>query len=358
MTSSSQEPAGRAAPVRLGAASAKGFLVLLLRVFALSTVAIGLLFLLNNYLIFWRGWPGLETLFAHLGWFGTEPLKTALDGSAVTLGGLQLIGYPASVVGVGAFVLKTRDRTLHADSEDLSAFAAYIIRAAFWGVLFVGLADATISFLRVEGFLSQMVGKSLAMDLGLSSFRGVYVLYPLVGVALVIAVFTRALGFPWLALLIVVAEMQIVISRFVFSYEQAFMADLVRFWYGALFLFASAHTLLAEGHVRVDVLYTGFSERRKAWINTVGSLLLGLPLCWVILTLGMSGKASLINGPLLSFEVTQSGYGMYVKYLMAGFLVVYAITMMVQFLSSFLSNVAVVLREPGGHAAPNDHAEI
>lgn len=358
MTSSSQEPAGRAAPVRLGAASANRFLVLLLRVFALSTVAIGLLFLLNNYLIFWRGWPGLETLFAHLGWFGTEPLKTALDGSAVTLGWLQLIGYPASVVGVGAFVLKTRDRTLHADSEDLSAFAAYIIRAAFWGVLFVGLADATISFLRVEGFLSQMVGKSLAMDLGLSSFRGAYVLYPLVVVALVIAVFTRALGFPWLALLIVVAEMQIVISRFVYSYEQAFMADLVRFWYGALFLFASAHTLLAEGHVRVDVLYTGFSERRKAWINTVGSLLLGLPLCWVILTLGMSGKASLINGPLLSFEVTQSGYGMYVKYLMAGFLVVYAITMMVQFLSSFLSNVAVVLREPGGHAAPNDHADI
>jgi len=38
----------------------------------------------------------------------------------------------------------------------------------------------------------------------------------------------------------------IVISRFIFSYEQAFMADLVRFWYGALFLFASAYTLLED----------------------------------------------------------------------------------------------------------------
>ena len=69
------------------------------------------------------------------------------------------------------------------------------------------------------------------------------------GLSLIIAYFTRTLGFIWLALLIVVAELQIVVARFVFSYEQAFMADLVRFWYGAMFLFASAYTLLAEGHV-------------------------------------------------------------------------------------------------------------
>ena len=34
------------------------------------------------------------------------------------------------------------------------------------------------------------------------------------------------------------------------------------------------------------------------------------------------GQSNLINAPLLSFEVSQSGYGMYVKYLMAGFLLV------------------------------------
>ena len=61
----------------------------------------------------------------------------------------------------------------------------------------------------------------------------------------------------------VAAELLIVISRFIFSYEQAFMADLVRFWYGALFLFASAYTLLEEGHVRVDVLYAAFKDRNN-----------------------------------------------------------------------------------------------
>lgn len=358
MAQSTQKMAPHAAPAGKLGFSGKILFGQSMRVFALSTVAFGFLFLLNNYLIFWRGWPGIDGLFAHLGWFGVEALPTPLSGGAATLGWIQFAGYLAPVAAITALVVRDRDRTLREDSEDLTSLSAFIIRAAFWGVLFIGVADSTISFLRVEDFLPLIVGKSLAMDLGLSSFRGTYVLYPLLGVSLVIAYFTRSLGIHWLALLIVVAEIQIVISRFVFSYEQAFMADLVRFWYGALFLFSSAYTLLQEYHVRVDIFYTGFSERGKAWTNIMGSVLLGLPLCWIILTLGMEGKASLINGPLLNFEVTQAGYGMYVKYLMAGFLAIYAITMMAQFMSLFLSSLAVLLREPGAHSADSKHAEI
>jgi len=146
--------------------------------------------------------------------------------------------------------------------------------------------------------------------------------YVLVGISLVIAMFTRLFGFPWLALMIVAAEITIVIARFVFSYEQAFMGDLVRFWYGALFLFASPYTLIQEGHVRVDIIYAGFSDRGKAWTNSIGSVFLGLPLCWVIMTRGLWGKSNITSGPLLNYEVTQSGYGLYVKYLLAGFLLV------------------------------------
>ena len=88
---------------------------------------------------------------------------------------------------------------------------------------------------------------------------------PINAVSMVIALLVRNLSFIWLTLLIVLAEFLIVITRFVFSYEQAFMGDLVRFWYAALFLFASAYTLVQEGHVRVDIIYTNFSPRGKAW---------------------------------------------------------------------------------------------
>ena len=224
---------------------------------------------------------------------------------------------------------------------------AYVIRASFWAVFLIGLADMVVSFLRVEGLLPALFGDKLAIDLGRSSFRGVYVHFPMLGLGLVIAWFHRGLGFPWLALLVVAAELLIVLTRFIFSYEQAFMADLVRFWYASLFLFASAYTLLEEGHVRVDVLYSAFTDRTKGLVNAIGSVLLGISLCVVILFYGMSGKASIINGPLLLFETTQTGFGMYVKYWMAGFLGIFAISMLLQFAGYFLEGIADYRGEAG-----------
>ena len=303
----------------------------LYRAFALSLAATTFVFLFNNYLVFWHGWPGVAPVF------GASP-----PGGAAFLAWLQLGGYVLPVVAIIVITLRNQERPFASDAALLGSVTAYVIAAAFWSTFFIGIVDGIISFLRVEGLLPAVFGKKLAQQLGVSSFRGVYVHLPLMLAAAVVACFRRGLDFIWLALLVVVAEFQIVIARFIFSYEQAFMGDLVRFWYAALFLFASAHTLVAGGHVRVDVLYTHFTERRKALVNAWGSILLGVPLCWTILAVGMSGKASVINSPLLYFETSQSGYGLYVKYLMAGFLAVYAVSMMTQFLAYYLDAMAVL----------------
>ena len=304
----------------------------LYRALALSLAATTFAFLLNNYLTFWQDWPGAGGIFR----------TASLGGTAVLQAWLQLAGYVLPVIAITAVALRTRERPFASDAALLNSVTAYIIAAAFWSTFFIGIVDGVISFLRVEGLLPAVFGETLAQRLGVSSFRGVYVHLPLMLAAAVVAWFKRGLDFIWLSLLVVVAEFQIVIARFIFSYEQAFMGDLVRFWYAALFLFASAHTLVAEGHVRVDVLFTHFSEKRKALVNAWGSLVLGVPLCWTILAVGMWGKASVINSPLLYFETSQSGFGLYVKYLMAGFLAVYAVSMMTQFLAYFLEAMAVL----------------
>ncbi|MEM1422210.1 MAG: permease, partial [Pseudomonadota bacterium] len=74
----------------------------------------------------------------------------------------------------------------------------------------------------------------------------------------------------------------------------------------------------------------------------------GVVLCWILLIYGMGSKSAVINSPLLSYEVTQAGFGMYVKYLMAGFLGIFAVSMMVQFVSYFMDAVADVRGDPGG----------
>ena len=295
------------------------------RFLAWSVIATLFALLLNAYLSFWHDWPGASAAFGD-------------NGGALAWG--QVLIYVTGVAASAAFVLRTKGRTLREDDAAMTAIATYIVKASFWIVLFVGIADAIVSFLRVEGLLPGLVGKELALDLGRNQFRAPYIHAPLIVAALIVAAMTRTLGFTWLALLVVVAELQIVISRFIFSYEQAFMGDLVRMWYAGLFLFASAYTLIEEGHVRVDVLYSGFDQRTRGLVNAVGSAVLGLPFSLTIIVLGMSKPSSIITNPLLSLEVTQSGFGMYIKYLMAAFLAVFAISMAIQFCGYFLDAVA------------------
>ncbi|MEP4030214.1 TRAP transporter small permease subunit [Roseibium polysiphoniae] len=317
------------------------------RTFGWIILAVMAAFLLNNYLNYWQGLPGVAPIFG-------GPVNGSMP---ILWSWVQLGLYALAVVLAFLHVGRTKPVTLREDAKRISDINAFLIRAAFWAVLIVGLVDTVISFLRVEGMLEGIVGADLASDLGRSHFRGGYVHMPLIALSVVIAAFTRTLGFTWLALLVVAAELLIVIGRFIFSYEQAFMADLVRFWYAALFLFASAYTLLEEGHVRVDVFYAGFNSRLKGKVNAVGSLLLGISLCWVILIIGMGGKQNIINSPILSYETTQAGFGLYVKYLMAGFLGVFAVSMMIQFVSYLMDAVADMRGEPGGrdHDVPAAH---
>ncbi len=329
----------------------------LLRFLALAGVALAFLFLFNNYLIYWRGWPGVFELATSAGWPGFGEATNSLKDGGATTAWWQVGTYIGGILISAAFVLRTPDRVMQADAAILSVMAAYIIRACFWGVFLIGLADIVISFLRVEDLLAGVVGDQLSKDLGRSAFRGAYVHYPLLAFGFLIALFNKKLGFIWLALLVVGAEFQIVISRFVFSYEQAFMGDLVRFWYASLFLLGSAYALVEEGHVRVDVLYVHFSDRGKAWANTAGSLLLGLPLCWVILTQGLWTRGASLNSPLLSYEISQTGFGMYVKYLMAGLLVIFALSMTAQFTATFLISVGRLRGEPVPASEPADSAE-
>lgn len=316
----------------------------LVRCFGWAILGLMVAYIINVILTFWFGMPGIGQL---LGWQSN-------GGGSAFLSVFQMAIYVLFMVLAGLYAVRTPDRTLREDADFVSNMNGFFIRACFWIVLLVGLTDAAISFLRVEGFLEGLVGKELTGDIGRSQFRGLYIHTPVVMLGIVIAALTRTLGFHWLALLVVVAELLIVFSRFVFSYEQAFMADLVRFWYGALFLFASAYTLLDDGHVRVDLLYAGFRHRTKGSVNKWGSVLLGIPLCWTILFVGMWTKSSVIVSPILVFEVTQAGFGLYIKYFMAGFLGIFAISMMVQFVSQFFSAVADSRGESGARAGTHE----
>lgn len=325
-----------ASPERLGEGYVPSVATLLCRFLSWSVVAVLFAFLLNCYLSYWRDWPGAKAALTEAG-----------NGQAW----MQVLLYVMGMVAAGLWVLSTRSRSLRADDAAMTRLATYLVESAFWMVLLIGVVDALISFLRVENLLGGLLSEQMVTDLGRSAYRGPMVHGPLLVLGLVMPFVVRGgMCFIWLALLVVIAELQIVILRFVFSYEQAYMGDLVRLWYAALFLFASAYTLVEDGHVRVDVFYAGFNAKRRGLVNAWGSLLLGLPMCWSVLIFGMGSKTSIIISPLVNIEISQSGFGMYVKYLMAGFLAVFAVTMTIQFAGYFLQGIADHRGDPGKKA--------
>ncbi|MDB2414600.1 TRAP transporter small permease subunit [Rickettsiales bacterium] len=86
----------------------------------------------------------------------------------------------------------------------------------------------------------------------------------------------------WLALLMVIVMCFNVISRYVLNTTLVWQQELVGYMHAILFLSTAGYTLLGDGHVRVDVFYQNFSEKRKALVNLLGTLFFLIPVCLCI----------------------------------------------------------------------------
>ena len=77
----------------------------------------------------------------------------------------------------------------------------------------------------------------------------------------------------WLALVIVLLMATNVVLRYLFSYGSVWAQELEWHLLAPLILFAIAWAMQKGEHVRVDVLFAGFSARNKALVDIVASLL-------------------------------------------------------------------------------------
>ncbi len=75
-----------------------------------------------------------------------------------------------------------------------------------------------------------------------------------------------------------------VVLRYVFNTSFVFMAELEWHVFAFIFLMGAGFTLLHDGHVRVDVLYSLMDAKKQAWINLLGVIFFLIPSCWVVLT--------------------------------------------------------------------------
>lgn len=87
----------------------------------------------------------------------------------------------------------------------------------------------------------------------------------------------------WLTLAMVIVTFFIVVMRYVFNQGWIGVQESVAYMHAMVFMIGAAYTLKHDGHVRVDIFYIKASQRTRAWVDLLGSLLLLMPMMIYIL---------------------------------------------------------------------------
>jgi len=72
-------------------------------------------------------------------------------------------------------------------------------------------------------------------------------------------------------------------AQFGFSYTNTAINELQWHLFGFLFLLGTAYTLRHDRHVRVDLFYSKFSDKGRAWVNLIGVIFFLMPLCIIMI---------------------------------------------------------------------------
>ena len=97
------------------------------------------------------------------------------------------------------------------------------------------------------------------------------------------------------------------------------------------------------GHVRVDIFYRRFSERGKAWVNCVGSILFLVPFC--LFLVGISWAFVAQSWQIL--EGSPDPGGIHGVFLLKTLIPLMALNLLLQCLAELARNLLVLVDAPG-----------
>lgn len=87
----------------------------------------------------------------------------------------------------------------------------------------------------------------------------------------------------WLTTLLVILVCFDVIRRWLINDTEAWIMELEWHLFALIFLLGAGYAMKHDRHVRVDLFYSNFSERDKAWVNLLGTIFFLIPWCVLII---------------------------------------------------------------------------
>jgi TRAP-type mannitol/chloroaromatic compound transport system permease small subunit len=142
----------------------------------------------------------------------------------------------------------------------------------------------------------------------------------------------------WLALALVLVTFTVVMLRYLFQLGWIAMQESILYLHASLFLLGAAYTLKKGGHVRVDIFYRGFSAKRKALVDLLGSLLLLLPVCSFLLWTSWD----YVTTAWSIYEGSQEAGGLPYVYLLKTLIPVAVVLLILQGIAQALASLSIL----------------
>ena len=141
----------------------------------------------------------------------------------------------------------------------------------------------------------------------------------------------------WLVLAMVLLICYDVAMRYLFQQGSVALQELEWHLFALIFLLGSAYTLKHDDHVRVDLLYQSrfVSDKQRALINIIGTLLLLFPFCLLILISGWS----FAENAFYYNEASPDPGGLPYRFILKGSLLVAFTLLLLQGFANLLSHI-------------------
>jgi len=148
--------------------------------------------------------------------------------------------------------------------------------------------------------------------------------------------------FAWSSTLLVLLISLDVAMRYLFDFTLIWIIELEIYFFALLFIMGSAYAFKHDKHVRVDVFYSQFSVKKKAWTNLIGGLLFLLP--WTIAVVLITGRYALYSFKIR--EASPQPGGLAALYILKFFVVIGFFLLFLQALSSIFKSYLIIVNRP------------
>jgi TRAP-type mannitol/chloroaromatic compound transport system permease small subunit len=145
----------------------------------------------------------------------------------------------------------------------------------------------------------------------------------------------------WLVIAMVLLICYDVAMRYIFQQGSVALQELEWHLFALVFLLGGAYTLKHDEHVRVDILYRSrfVSDKGRAWIDVIGTLLFLVPFCVLILITSWP----FVENAFYYQEGSPDPGGLPYRFVLKGAILLGFSLMLLQGLAMLLKNLMVLL---------------